>query len=139
MLTLAAVSLAWALTDSQQQGLVGITVALIGAAGLVVSESVKTRRAAEAATSAAEGAHEASRGAHEASKCAHTAAAEARELARPTGNGFASGIVDRLDRIEAAQRGIRGDVAQVRSDVAGVRGLVTDHLQAHASSDVARH
>lgn len=134
MLVLAGIPLAFAtMTDPAWSAFTAVAVALIGGAALVLSEGVKTRRAAEEATTAA-------RGAHSAASAAQATAEDARDLARPTGNGFATGVMERLDRIERAQRGIRTDVAQVRSDVGDVRDRITDHLQAHASADVAhRH
>jgi hypothetical protein len=52
---------------------------------------------------------------------------EARDLSRPTGNGFARTVLDSLAEIKS-------DVREVRADIAEDRRSINTHLQDHARS-----
>lgn len=54
-----------------------------------------------------------------------TTSEQARDFARPTGNGFARTVLDTLGEIKT-------DVREMRQDIAEDRHLITGHLQDHA-------
>jgi len=63
---------------------------------------------------------------------ANDAAIEARELARPTGNGYADKTINSLDRIEA-------QLTQLADRQVRTNAWLTRHLSDHAQNDIHMH
>lgn len=69
---------------------------------------------------------------------ANTAAVEARELARPTGNGFADKLLSAVARIEEAQTATTTAMADLSARHVRTNAWLTRHLSDHADGDINR-
>jgi hydroxyethylthiazole kinase-like sugar kinase family protein len=79
-------------------------------------------------------AEQASKEASTASSTASDKAAEAVKLSAPTGNGFASEVVNSLGELKNM---IREHREEYRSDIRRVEGKIDNHIGDHAAADVA--
>lgn len=67
---------------------------------------------------------------------ANTAAVEARELARPTGNGYAAETIGSLGRIEEQLGLLKSQIGQLTQRQVRTNSWLTKHLVDHAASDI---